>query len=379
MSNSVLIDAATIKSGGGLTHLRSFLSFADPSLHNFSSLVVLVDKSILSVLPQTPWIYYISPPRFIGGFLSLTLWRHFFLPRIYRRFSCSIALAFCGFTTTCLPCSVGVVQNLLPFDIFESRRYGLTLSRFRYYLLRFFISRFVSKSSGSIYLSRYSMDVVCRLFPSFYRQQHAIVHHAVDKSFFDSPRCTSSPLSKEEKLPVPLNFIYVSGFSPYKNHRFLLDSVRLLRDVSGLDIHVTLVGSNVQQLVSCCPDLSCLNWVSLFKSQDWEGLKNLYSKSDMFIWPSSCETFGIIQLEAMAAGLPIACSSIGPSKEICADAAVYFNPFDPHSFVSSVLPVLTPSSLLDLSSRSRARAASFAWEQSIQKTFDFLHSVSDVS
>jgi len=42
---------------------------------------------------------------------------------------------------------------------------------------------------------------------------------------------------------------------------------------------------------------------------DYDSIHDIYSSSDIAIFASSCETFGMILTEAMAAGLPIACSN----------------------------------------------------------------------
>ena len=61
-----------------------------------------------------------------------------------------------------------------------------------------------------------------------------------------------------------------------------------------------------------------------------------YNQADLFTFPSSCETFGISLLEAMASGLPIACSDRGPMPEVLKDAGVYFNPENPSSIAASL-------------------------------------------
>ena len=279
MLDNILIDAATIKSGGGLTHLRSFLSHSEPSLHRFNSLIVVVDSRILPLLPTHAWIHYICVPKIFANSFLIIIWRHFILPRLYCLFSCSITLAFCGYTTTLLPITVGFVQNLLPFDLYESRRYGFTISRLRYFLLRYLTLRFMSQSSGSIYFSRYSLNVLSRIKPSLYQQKHAIVYHGVDNSFFtiSNPSLDSY---RPDHLPTILNFVYVSTLSPYKNHRFLIDSVLLLREKSGLDIRLHVVGGSVKRKLSKDPKLSLHDWVVLDESLDWDQLKILYSSSD---------------------------------------------------------------------------------------------------
>lgn len=44
-------------------------------------------------------------------------------------------------------------------------------------------------------------------------------------------------------------------------------------------------------------------------------LHRVYGQADAFVFASSCENLPIILLEAMASGLPIACSNRGPMPE----------------------------------------------------------------
>jgi glycosyltransferase involved in cell wall biosynthesis len=54
-------------------------------------------------------------------------------------------------------------------------------------------------------------------------------------------------------------------------------------------------------------------------------IKNL-KDSDIFVFASSTETFGISLLEAMAIGMPIVCSNKSSLPEILQNGGLYFNP-----------------------------------------------------
>jgi glycosyltransferase involved in cell wall biosynthesis len=59
-----------------------------------------------------------------------------------------------------------------------------------------------------------------------------------------------------------------------------------------------------------------------------EELIALYQNAIAFVFPSLYEGFGIPPLEAMAHGCPVLASDIEPILEVCADAAIYFDPFN---------------------------------------------------
>ena len=57
-------------------------------------------------------------------------------------------------------------------------------------------------------------------------------------------------------------------------------------------------------------------------------LQELYQHAVALIFPSIYEGFGLPPLEAMAHGCVVLASNIRPVREACAEAAVYFDPFD---------------------------------------------------
>ena len=108
-----------------------------------------------------------------------------------------------------------------------------------------------------------------------------------------------------------------------------------------------------------------------------EELVLLYQRCQIFIFPSTIETFGNPLLEAMACGAPVACSNTAAMPEIAKDAALYFNPAEPEDIARKIIQLTDDKVLLtSLSQKSLARAELFSWEVTAEKTIKVIKSAS---
>ena len=96
-------------------------------------------------------------------------------------------------------------------------------------------------------------------------------------------------------------------------------------------------------------------------------------KTGLIVFASSYENMPNILLEGMAAGLPIACSSLGPMPEVLGDAGVYFHPEDPDDIARALNELIdSPDLRAQLARAAFDRAQKYSWKRCANETFDFL-------
>lgn len=113
-----------------------------------------------------------------------------------------------------------------------------------------------------------------------------------------------------------------------------------------------------------------LGWLSR------DELEGLWRIADAFVYPSLYEGFGLPVLEAMARGVPVACSSASSLPEVAGDAGLLFDPHDEVAMAAALERLLFDRDEAErLRARGLERARQFSWERTARATLDSYRSV----
>lgn len=371
------IDASNISGGGGLTHLVELLRASDPASHGFGRLVLWSSRRTLSKLEPRPWLEMRHEPVLEAGFARRAMWQRYALGAALRDARCDLLFAPGGsFATPFRPVAT-MSRNLLPFEMRELLRYGLSLATLKTLALRRIQSASYRRASGTIFLTRYARETVLACTGPL-RGLDAVVPHGVDDAFRRAPR----PQRRVEECSEvhPFRWLYVSSVEPYKHQWHVAAAVAQLR-AQGLPVAIDFIGSgNPAASKRLRGALDRLDRAGHFLR--WHGgvehraLPGYYAQADAFAYASSCENLPNILLEAMASGLPIAASRRGPMPEVLGEAGDYFDPEDPVSIMTALR-----RQLLDDQWRARSAALAheaaqgYSWRRCAAETFAFLRKV----
>jgi glycosyltransferase involved in cell wall biosynthesis len=196
-----------------------------------------------------------------------------------------------------------------------------------------------------------------------------VVHSGVGLGATASPVPADELRARHDLGSRPL-LLTVAAKRPHKNLPRLLEALALLpaerRPVliaPGYGTwHDDELGRRAREL-RVEGDVRMLGWV------DDAELEGLYRAADAFVFPSLYEGFGLPILEAMARGLPVACSDRGAQREIAGGAALLFDPESATAIAAAVEDLLADAQLRDrLRAAGREHAARFTWTAAARGT-----------
>ena len=183
------------------------------------------------------------------------------------------------------------------------------------------------------------------------------------------------------KYSLPKEFIfYVGNLSPHKNVRGLIRAYKALpewlREKYKLVLGASKKAKYFTDIEKVIREMELLSEVFFTGFIEEKDLPTVYRMSELFVFPSLYEGFGLPPLEAMASGCPVVSSNSAPMTEVLGDAALFFNPYDVEEMSSAMKKMLEDENLRDrFQQKGLERARIFTPEKMTEEIISLLESI----
>ena len=281
---------------------------------------------------------------------------------------------------------------------------GDVLDRERFDLLHFhepfvpFLSLVVLRQSTSVNVATFhafggfspAYELGSRLLRPYARRLHgriavsAAARHFIDRYFPGDYKVIPNGVDVDRfRRAVPIarwqdgtrNILFVGRHEPRKGLVELLKAFRILRK-TGCDCRLLIVGSGPQEREARRYVLTRrLQGVEFLGRVSDDEKAQLFKTADVYASPATGrESFGIVLLEAMAAGTPIVCSDIHGYKGVVRRGreGLLVPPRKPKALASAIGQLLADDDLrAEMGRNGRERADDFSWERVTAKVDDY--------
>lgn len=373
------IDAVNLRNGGGITHLKEFLTYIEPKEHGINKIIVFSGHYTLNQLPERAWLIKYHEELMDGNLLMRTFFQLFKLTRLLKKFRCDILFAPSGTYQGKFHPFVGMSQNMLLFEKKERDRHGFSWAWIRLNLLRMLQLRSFRRAEGIIFISKYAKNYILNQNKSLNGKNTRLIHHGVGKRFRKLPK-QQHPISYYS-MSKPFRLLYISSIDCYKHQWILIEAVSHLRKM-GYPVVLDMIGAplfakSVNRLELILTKVDPLkHFANYLGTVSFEQIEQAYHDADGFIYASTCENMPNIVIEAMSSGLPIMSSNYGPMPEFLEDSSLYFDPTLVEDTIIGLKEFLDNANYrAEIAAKSYLYAQKYTWETCTAETLKFLKEI----
>lgn len=201
------------------------------------------------------------------------------------------------------------------------------------------------------------------------KREIRVIPNAVNLERFkprSSPKLRQRYAHKDEKL-----LIHVSNFRPVKRVEDAIATFAKVSEQIGARLLMIGDGPERHKAAELADDLGVSGRVSFLGS--FPRIEDLLSMTDLFLLPSTEESFGLAALEAMASGVPVVAAATGGIPEVVQDGVAGYlcEARDVDAMAKAALKLLTNEALHEkFSKAARARAESAFSESAVVPLYE---------
>ena len=211
----------------------------------------------------------------------------------------------------------------------------------------------------------------------------AVTHYGIDSRYHQKIDLNQVAEERERLIGAPL-LLFIGAPVSRKNLDIVLQSMSGAPPESVLSqVKLAISGASEEHF----PQYR--DWIAAHHLQRrvmWLGrvaadrMPLLYAASDLVVYPSFYEGFGLPPLEAMAVGTPVVASTAPCLPEVLGNAALLVDPTDQRGFAEAVEAVLTrPELRTRMVNEGKTLAAQYAWERCAEETLHVYRTVLDLN
>jgi glycosyltransferase involved in cell wall biosynthesis len=386
---NILINGVSSKSGGARTYIENLIQ--QLSVEHKGNKYFFYVPNTLDDICNVQWADNISiVATEIGSspFWKRFLWDQVALRAIVKKRKIDVLVSSSDFGMTFPPCpQILLVRNSLLFSSVYKKSCSTRKSwkaRLNLSARRRMVLASIGFSEVVVTASQSMLDEMKR-FIDFANRKTVVNPFGVPLHYFSDSqqRCAG----EKEDGGGHLRLLHVSEYSDYKNVTVLLKAIRHLSEggFKGFTLLTTadpwqyptdeLVTREEDQILARDPMVT--PFIKIAGAVPYAEIPKLYSASDVFVFPSIAESFGHPLVEAMASGLPVLASDIPLCREICGEAAVYFDPFNEKALAEAIVHLgkdITLRKKLSVAGRRRAESQ-FNWTEHVRRLVNLIEEV----
>ena len=378
---SVLINGLASTAGGGITYLRNVLPRlgALDRRHEYRALVPA--RHLAEYRSLVGGRVTLGTVETGGGPLGRMWWEQSALRSYIKRHQVDVLVSLGNFALLSAP----VPQILFNRnDLYFSRRFERDLAARGLYAK--LLDNALKRRLAQLSIRRADVNVVptaafaehIRAFNGGQQAAFEVLHFGCSPEAFASD---PEPLAPEQLAALRpeerrRRILFVSHYNYFRNFETLIRALPLIKEQVP-DVQLVLTtdlrrgavygGYDATGAAELIERLGVGGEIAMLGAVPYGKLHHLYRACDLFVCPSYAESFGHSMLEAMASGLPVAAADLAVHREVCGEAAVYFDVCDAGSLAAQCAQVLTDP---QLSARLRARGLEwhrhFSWDEHVR-------------
>lgn len=374
----ILINAINLKVGGGITVLVNFLNhFIENRYFHDHKILILVPGGFGYKNFDFSPLDTEEVPRFMNfPFLRLFL-DHLWLKNRITQFQPNVLFTMGNFA---VPTDVNqAVVFMWPYGIYPKER-GVynKLNLFQKLDLRLRLFVFESRLKYADIILPQTETSKSRLLKLYEKKlkKVEVIPTAFSKIGYNGKHTQFIERSDGFKYLVSLTRYY-----GHKNLEILIPLATLIRENNAkFKLVITLdesQGKRARVLLKSIKQLKLEEIIINLGPIPYIDVPSLYSQVDALLMPTLLESFSATYIDSMQLGVPIFTSDRDFARDVCGEAAFYFNPFDPADIYNTLMYAFnSETNILNVVNKGKIRANNMLnWNQ---VTFMYLNTLIDL-